>query len=71
MPKSNQIEEVCLGCLSIENGLFPFCDGQKWSWHKEKGFFIDQEGCGVDGMDDLEIKYCPVCGKILCQSQKT
>jgi len=60
------MKKICHGCLSIKNNLFPFTSTAYDDNYKElKGNFIDQEGCGVDGEDYLQIFYCPVCGKSL------
>ena len=52
--------KICKGCISIKEDLFPFT---KFSEGGRKGQFIDQVGCGVNGNQFLEIRYCPVCGK--------
>ncbi len=53
----NNMKE-CSGCINLKELNFPFIK-------KEGKYFIDQEACGIDGEDELEIKFCPVCGKEL------
>ena len=50
--------KTCKGYLNIERQNFPFLK-------KEEKIYIDQETCGVDGENCLEIKFCPVCGEFL------
>jgi len=48
----------CNGCISIRKELFPF-------GFSDNRYYIDQEGCGINGNDSLTIRFCPVCGKFL------
>lgn len=47
---------MCIICIAIKKGTFPFIN------INEK-YYIDSEGCIED--EATEIKYCPKCGKEL------
>ena len=46
---------------------FPFTDTRDFGVVKK--FFIDQEGCGIEGNTLLRIFYCPVCGRQIGQKE--
>jgi hypothetical protein len=54
----------CRGCEEIKERNYPFIDNTSTSSTTlEAKLYIDQEGCGINGVGHLEIFYCPVCGK--------
>jgi len=70
----------CKGCANIKEDNFPFVKAilkatsfsirAGMRGKRLKGFFIDQEHCGIGDAEYLKIFYCPVCGKKLRISKK-